>query len=36
MGFNPEQRHRIGPADYAMLIGASVVAVALVFWALLS
>jgi hypothetical protein len=36
MGFSPHQKRRVGPADFAMLVAATVVAVGLVVWAFVS
>jgi hypothetical protein len=36
MGFTGQQKDKVGPADFAMLIGASVVTLGLVFWAFFS
>jgi hypothetical protein len=33
MGFNPYRKFRAGAADYAMIIGGTVVTVAFVVWA---
>jgi hypothetical protein len=35
VGFNPERRHRAGPADIAMVAAALVVCLLLVAWAFL-
>ncbi len=35
MGFNPHVKTRKGPADYAMVVAALVVCLALLAWALL-
>jgi hypothetical protein len=35
MGFNPYRRFRAKPADYALVIAAVLIALALVLWALL-
>jgi hypothetical protein len=36
MGFNPYTRFRAKPADYALVIAAVLIALALVLWALLA
>lgn len=36
MGFNPYRKFKARPADYAMIIGGTVVTIALVVWAFLA
>ncbi len=36
MGFNPYRKFRAGAADYAMIIGGTLVTIALAVWAFLS
>jgi hypothetical protein len=34
MGFNPHQKHRASPADYALVAAALLISLALLVWAL--